>query len=495
MLTCAFTGARKDHGHGERFMQAQQRPDAYRSKSFEPPRRASKWRDTCFMPMPPAEGSLPAYQPLLDAVATIATGASGKDAAEVKRTSRSFEAIALKHTAENPPAIGRENTNDNLAIMDWDTEWNTDVGEEENAISHRAGYGAQCAATSGRHATVADDFSRCRGRENTGTFPRGRENTDTFPRGRENTDTFPRYGSAEIFVASERKVINDLIALTEDLKDQVYKLQGECSEQKEKLSSLSLRVNHGDALHLAQLASVQKQVAEMELAGKVRDAVAKVQEEVAVAVPSLPDSPGKQSRLGRALRSIHRAVSRSRSPSRSISPKKNIHVEFEDGSDARPFFGHSPSRGISREFSPERSRSPGRRIEERLAPKILNNITDIVDGQLQNLEIRMKTMETSFENWRQAAIPDGAVDGMCSGDLQMLSGLNVVRSRTDNLQMLLDPHTESAWDHPSCSVAHAGADVPSHPQCYTKKKSSRARRSWLSQVLTFRRTKGKLSSS
>merc|ERR1719235_2008775 len=164
----------------------------------------------------------------------------------------------------------------------------------------------------------------------------------------------------------------------------------------------------------------------------------------------------------------------SRSPSRSTSPQKKIRVDFVDTGctkeDIHPlcqeqFLNEEPSRSNS----PEKCRSPSRKIEARLAPRILDNVTHFVDSQIQNLEIRMAQMETSFENWRQATIPDGAVEGMCSSDLHMLTGMNIVESRPDDLHLLVDPAAEAAWNAPTCSTS-----LPTQQGSVSTDKSSRS---------------------
>lgn len=109
------------------------------------------------------------------------------------------------------------------------------------------------------------------------------------------------------------------------------------------------------------------------------------------------------------------------SRSRSPSPKKGLRPVFKDADEIQSF--------VSTSDPPSHNISPTRRIEKRLGTKLLGDMTNIVDAQVQNLELRMATMESQFGNWRQAAVPDDAVKGLSSVDLQMLSGLKVVKSR------------------------------------------------------------------
>jgi len=266
---------------------------------------------------------------------------------------------------------------------------------------------------------------------------------DSFCPGRENTSTSIGRESTMCTTTSETSMLSEMTALADEMRSQIAKLTGELSEQKDKLSSL------------------QEEVSGIVLTTAVRHAVAMVE-------PAAEElsSPKKRGRL--SFPNLRSCISRSRSQSRSVSPKKNIHVEISDETthdiDALALcpalksmikHTHSPVRCES----PEKGHSPSRRIEQRIAPRLLSNITNFVDSQIQNLEERMANMETSMDHWRQAALPDGAVDGMCSADLQRLSGLTVVESHgADDFHRLLDPTSDAAWDHRRCSVAAEGGN-------------------------------------
>jgi len=249
--------------------------------------------------------------------------------------------------------------------------------------------------------------------------------------------------------------LNNMAMLIEELKAQIGDLQNKASDQNGKIALL------------------QSEVLELKMVASSRDVAAKAEEAVAPTGTTLPISP-KRGRLSYSLGRVF-----SRSPSRSTSPQKKIRVEFEESGSMEPSPGMEPSLGCTsaRSGSPERCHSPSRKIEARLAPRILDNVTNFVDSQIQNLELRMAHMETSWENYRLATIPDGAVDGMSPADLQMLSGLNVVKSCPDDLQLLLDASSESVWGTPSCSVKSKLGTAESVSMCNSnviakKQKSS-----------------------
>lgn len=232
---------------------------------------------------------------------------------------------------------------------------------------------------------------------------------------------------------NDAAALSDMIVLTEELKAQIAKLQLEAAEHNEKLSVLQTEVSE---LKLARTIAPAEDSALQPLDGH------------ALADAASTSSP-RRGRLSQVLRSAF-----SRSPSRSNSPQKKIRIEFSATKESpAPFICPSPARSISP------ARSPSRRIEARLGPRILDNVTTFVDSQIQNLELRMTSMEASMEHWRRAAIPSDAVDGMCSSDLAMLSGLAV----PDRLQLLADPSSESVWDPPSCSVTMSCRDEPLQP--------------------------------
>jgi len=286
----------------------------------------------------------------------------------------------------------------------------------------------------------------------------------------------------------------DKLVLTEQLKDQVIKLQGEVSEQKTQISAAQKEVSA-----LSRAASAGKRVGQIVGDGlrslsPTRSVSPKKKTQFEdIACPPLPPpqevneavpfptqenclidlspdtltSPAGAHRLGKMFNSGLRCLS----PARSLSPKKSVHADTDD---IQPSFCQSPSRSIS----PDRHQSPSRRIEARLAPRILSNMTSFVDGQIQNLELRMVEMEKSFEKWGQSVVPDGAVDGMAASDLQMLSGLNVIKSRVGDLpkenlsESLLGPSAESVWDLPSCSAPHAKMRTSSERKSASKRDKS-----------------------
>jgi len=237
--------------------------------------------------------------------------------------------------------------------------------------------------------------------------------------------------------------LSEVLKLTQELKDQMHKLQSDASEQKDKVATLENEISELRSASAMMEAKCQEHVA-----FTPRDLVVGTPQD-ALCTPRDEGSP-----LRRGLNRIF-----GRSPSRSLSnsPQKNIRVEFRDTVEYREAESTQSVGGCcsSNASSPERSRSPTRKIEARLAPRIFHNVTNFLDGQIQNLELRMATMERSFENWRQTTIPNGAVDRMSAADLHMLSGLNVVQSRDDCLNVvrsqddtpaLLDSVTEPAWD-------------------------------------------------
>lgn len=284
-----------------------------------------------------------------------------------------------------------------------------------------------------------------------------------------------RFAGRENTVTSETSILSEMTVLTEELKDQVFKLQAEVSEQKDKFALL------------------QKEVSELTSATAAGHTSSKVKGDVAPAeVREVSPRRGRLSQIfGRASELI------SRSPSRSISPRKKtelfLQADTKDIDDIQPSF-YPSLLSPSRSNSPEKNRSPSRRIEARLAPKLLSNLTGLVDAQIQNLELRMVSMETSLEKFRQAAVPDGAVDGMCAADLEMLSGLNVVRSRPNDLQKLLDPTAEAVWDHPPCSVNMSSQPpAPPAPSCSAPAAKSRASGPQKSASTSSEQSKGKSS--
>jgi len=295
--------------------------------------------------------------------------------------------------------------------------------------------------------------------------------------------------------------LRKVVALTMQLQSQLFKLQGEVSEQKDKVASTKALEDQVFKLQAQvseqqeQLALVTKEASALALlvSSTIKEGVVSAARDRSLIdiVASPLSSPRK--RLGQ----IFRSISRSRSPSRSISPEKSIR-----SSHAAPLAanagGHwlpltennvirsrsaSPKKNVHPHFEDiddmgkaavDRNHSPSRRIEARIAPRLLSNMTCFVDGQIQNLELRIVSMETSFENWRQSTIPNGAVDGMCASDLQMLSGLNVVKSRADDLQMLLGPSVESVNELPSCSTANTKAGAGSDRQKSSTKRDKKA---------------------
>jgi len=326
--------------------------------------------------------------------------------------------------------------------------------------------------------------------------------------------------------------------MTMDLKVQVSKLQGEALETKNQLALI-------DQLQ-AQVSKLQGEVAdnkkEFVLVKKEVLVLSEMKEDECLsemAAPTLLTSPRRGLRLGQMFRKGEDCASRSNSPSkkdldtlqapsdhsqsrsnspdrvssarrgriearlrgcrlgqifssaaRSLSPKRNNTHNLED---IHPSLYDSPSRSIS----PEKNHSPSRRIEARLAPKLLGNVTCFVDGQIQNLELRMASMEQwqqgAFANWRQATVPVGVVEGMCASDLQMLTGVNVVTSNQASMlsHHLLSPSAKSGCDLSSCTTTdtqvHAGSDCKG----LSKKDSAgscqgRGRSSWKQ---FFRRSK------
>lgn len=223
---------------------------------------------------------------------------------------------------------------------------------------------------------------------------------------------------------SHDSTLGQLLLLTQDLKGQVLKLQAEASEQQNKVALLQNEVSE-----------IKERNAQME------EATTSAGRE-----KCLPSSPSR----GRLVHTLRSVFSRSRSPSRSNSPQKKGCDESPQkrarDEERQPFCGHSET------GSPERSRSPTRRIEARLAPRILDNVTGFVDAQIQNLEIRMASMEKSIEDWSKTTIPSEVVDGMPPDDLQRLSGFTVVQSRGD-WRPLLDTTADPWSQSPSCSTS------------------------------------------
>jgi len=308
----------------------------------------------------------------------------------------------------------------------------------------------------------------------------------------------------------ENIALSNVIAMTMDLKNQVSKLQGEALEQKPQLLLIArlqaqvLKLQDEVSDNKKEFALVKKKVFVLDQTmeddclkeiGQIsprralrRDCLKSV---VRTTLPtkqppschsqSRSNSPDRNRSPSRRMEARLRGCRLSQmisSAVRSLSPKK----KHPDAYPSQPFCD-SPSRSISPEPIAHRnaslqsqkpiahcngikSHSPSRRIESGFAPKLLNNVACFVDGQIQNLELRMASMEQwqhgAFANWRQATVPVDAVEGMCASDLQMLSGLNLVTSSIEEMQRLQSPSAQSGCQLASCSApdvkVHAGSD-------------------------------------
>lgn len=233
------------------------------------------------------------------------------------------------------------------------------------------------------------------------------------------------------------KILNELTVLTQELQKQILSLQREAQQQSDKFEFLQKDVSDKATEQSKKFDLLQRDVSELTFdrkssevsVGLVKDLVT-VPDKYGAVRPKVLNTESRIDRIKSCL-----SPSRSRSP----SPKKGLRPVFVSTSDP-------PSGNIS----------PGRRIE-RLGTKLLGDMTNIVDAQVQNLELRMATMESQFGNWRQAAVPDDAVKGLSSVDLQMLSGLKVVKSRNcmtlgcKGCQGCRNSAAAEADDPPSCS--------------------------------------------
>jgi len=229
----------------------------------------------------------------------------------------------------------------------------------------------------------------------------------------------PKVAGAQVAVTAtvDVKILSELTVLTQELQKQILSLQSEAKQQRDKFEWLQKDVSDKISEQSNKFELLQRDVSELTFDGKSSEA------SVAMAKDVVPDKYGalrpKVLHTGSRMDRIKSALSPSRS--RSPSPKKGLRPVFNDADEIQTF--------VSTSDPPSRNVSPTRRIEKRLGTKLLGDMTNLVDAQVQNLELRIATMESQFGNWRQAAVPDDAVKGLSSVDLQMLSGLKVVKSR------------------------------------------------------------------
>jgi len=231
------------------------------------------------------------------------------------------------------------------------------------------------------------------------------------------------------------KILSDLTALTQELQKQILSLQSDAicegrarlllkdkfellqKEQRELLRDKFELLQFELSEQSNKFESLQRDVSELTFDRKNSEASAAMVKDI---VPDKygalrPKMVNTESRIDRIKSCL--SPSRSRSP----SPKKGLRPVFKDADEIQSY--------VSTSDPPSGNVSPTRRIEKRLGTKLLGDMTNLVDAQVQNLELRIATMESQFGNWRQAAVPDDAVKGLSSVDLQMLSGLKVVKSR------------------------------------------------------------------
>jgi len=229
----------------------------------------------------------------------------------------------------------------------------------------------------------------------------------------------PKVAGTQVAVMAtvDVKILNELTELTQELQKQILSLQSEAKQQRDKFELLQKDVTDKVSEQNHKVEVLQRDVSELNFDRKSSEA------SVAIVKDVVPDKYGtmrpKVLNTGSRIDRIKSCLSPSRS--RSPSPKKGLRPVFKDADEIKSF--------VETNDPPSGNVSPTRRIEKRLGTKLLGDMTNLVDAQVQNLELRMATMESQFGNWRQAALPDDAVKGLSSADLQMLSGLQVVKSR------------------------------------------------------------------
>jgi len=270
------------------------------------------------------------------------------------------------------------------------------------------------------------------------------------------------------------KILSDLTALTQELQKQILSLQSDAicegrarlllkdkfellqKEQRELLRDKFELLQFELSEQSNKFESLQRDVSELTFDRKNSEASAAMVKDI---VPDKygalrPKMVNTESRIDRIKSCL--SPSRSRSP----SPKKGLRPVFKDADEIQSY--------VSTSDPPSGNVSPTRRIEKRLAKaetKLLGDMTNFVDAQVQNLELRIETMETQFGNWRQASVPDDNVHGLSSMDLQMLSGLKVVKSRA--------PVSASETDDPSPCSSSSGDNEEQGKRAKKEKKASR----------------------
>jgi len=276
------------------------------------------------------------------------------------------------------------------------------------------------------------------------------------------------------------KILSDLTALTQELQKQILSLQSDAIAEgrfrlllRDKFELLQKDVSDKVSEQSNKFELLQRDVSELTFDRKNSEASAAMVKDI---VPDKygalrPKMVNTESRIDRIKSCL--SPSRSRSP----SPKKGLRPVFKDADEMQSY--------VSTSDPPSRNVSPTRRIEKRLAKaetKLLGDMTNLVDAQVQNLELRIETMETQFGNWRQASVPDDNVQGLSSMDLQMLSGLKVVKSRNcmtlgcqgcQGCRNVRAPVSAGQDDDPSPCSSSSGDNEEQGKRAKKEKKASR----------------------